>query len=154
MKKLLYLLFLLPFAIMTSCDKDDVQPFDMTLTLSNVTQVNGVFYAVSGQDVTIESLQVKGTGGKTTTANDVRFFLNDMPLFFNPWNINEPASFSTEGLPAGTYTIGVTGNLLQVDASIQNFVTNYTLVIVENEESLPDGAPALGSYSQTINFTN
>lgn len=154
MKKLFYLCLVLPMALLASCSKDEVAPFDMTLTMAGVTQVNNTFYTVAGNDVTIESLTVTPVGGKATTVNNVMFFLNNEPLFINPWNVDAPVSFSTEGLPAGTYTIGVTGNLLQVDASIQNFASNYTLVIVGSEEDLPDGAPAMGSYSQTINFTN
>lgn len=153
MKKLLYLLLLLPLGFMASCDKnDDLASFDMTLTLSGVTQSDGNFYAVAGDEVSIENLQVVPTGGKATSVANVMFFLNNAPLFANPWDLNQPISFSTTGLQPGLYNVGVTGNLLQVDQSIQNFVANYNLVIVGSAEDLPEGAPETGSYSITINF--
>ena len=155
MKKLLYLLLLVPLTFIASCSKDDdVAPFDMTLTLSGVTQVNNTFYAVSGDNVTIDNLKVTPVGGKETMVSNVMFFLNDAPVFPNPWNVLEPISFSTQGLPEGVYNVGVAGNLLQVDQSIKNFAASYTLVLVGSNEELPEGAPELGTYSQTINFTN
>ena len=153
MKKLLYLLLLVPFGFLTSCDKEDLASFDMTLTLSGVTQSDGYFYAVAGDAVTIQSLDVRGTDGKNTTVANVFFYLNNAPLFPDPWELGAPISFSTEGLQPGIYTIGIVGNLLQVDQPIQNFASNYKLVIVGNEEDLPENAPELGSYSVTINFS-
>lgn len=153
MKKLLYLLLLLPFGLLTSCDKDDMASFDMTLTLSGVTQNEGCFYAVAGDVVSIQALDVQGTGGKNTTVANVLFYLNNTPLFPDPWELGDPISFSTEGLQPGTYNIGIVGNLLQVDQPIQNFAANYKLVIVGSEEDLPENAPELGTYSVTINFT-
>ena len=152
MKKLFYLLLLLPMSLFTSCDNDDLASFDMTLTLGNVTQSDGVFYAVAGQNVTIESLTVNPTGGKNTKVANVIFHVDGYPIFPNPWNVESPISFSTSGLADGPHTIDITGNLLQVDQSIQVFNASYTLVTVQNEDDLPAGAPELGSYSQTINF--
>lgn len=154
MKKLFYLLLLLPLSIFTSCDKDDLASFDMTLTLSGVTQSGNNFYAVSGDVVTIDNLTVVPTGGKATDVANVMFYVDGAPLFVNPWNLDEPLSFSTQSLSPGTHTVGVTGNLLQVDQSIQNFAANYTLVIVQDEEALPEGVPETGTYSQTISFSN
>lgn len=153
MKKLLYLLLLLPMSMVTSCDKDDLAPFDMTLTLGGVTQSDGAFYAVAGQNITIENLTVTPVGGKNTTVANVMFFIDNYPVFGNPWNVTDPLTFSTAGLAPGTHTIGITGNLLQVDQSIQDFAATYTLVLTESQEDLPAGAPELGSYSHTISFS-
>lgn len=154
MKKLLYLLLLLPLTVFTACDdKDDLAPFDMTLTVGGVTQSDNSFYAVSGDDVTIESLTVDPVGGKTTDVANVMFYLDNVPLWVNPWQVGEPISFSTVNIPIGVHTIGITGNLLQVGQSIQTFASNYSLVIVGSQEDLPEGAPAIGSYSQTINVS-
>ena len=151
MKKLLYLLLLVPFALLTSCDKDDdLQPFDLTLTLGGVTQSDGVFYAVSGDEVTIEGLTVKPLCDKQTTVANVLFSIDGALIFPNPWNATGTLTFPTEVLPLGRNAVNVTGNLLQVDQSIKNFVANFTIVVVESEDELPAGAPALGSYSQTI----
>lgn len=154
MKKLLYLLLLVPLGMVTGCSKDDeVKPFDMTLTLSGVTQDNGNFYTVSGNDVTIESLEVKALDGTSTSVANVVYFLDGMPLVGVPGDFFD-GTFSTAGLPVGQHTLGVTGNLLQVGASIQNFAATYTLNIVQSEEDLPSGAPAIGTYSQTFQVKN
>ena len=153
MKKLFYLLLLLPFSLLTSCDKDDLAPFDMTLTLSGVTQVDGTFYAVAGDDVTIENLSVDPVGGKNTSLTNVVFYIDNYPLFSNPWTPSVMNTFSTAGFKPGVHTIGVAGNLLQEDQSIQTFAANYSLVIVESFEDLPADAPTPGSFSQTITFS-
>lgn len=151
MKKLLYLLLLLPATLFSSCDKDEVSPFDMTLTMSGVTQDNGAFYAVSGSDITISNLGVKSLDGTATQVSNVLFFLDGRPLISTPWNIN-PWTFSTTGLPAGRHTIAVTGYLLQVDHSMKDFAVNYPLVIVDSQENLPAEAPEIGQYSLTATF--
>lgn len=154
MKKLFYLLLLLPLAMFSSCSKDELAPFDMSLTLGGVTQDNGSFYVVSGENVQIGGLTVKPVGGKETAVANVMFYIDGMPIFGNPWNVTDPISFSTLNLPTGPHTIGVTGNLLQVDQSIQNFSANYSLVIVPTADDLPAGAPETGTYTQTITFNN
>lgn len=151
-KYFLYLLLLLPACILSSCSKDDLAPFDMTLTLSGVTQANGDFYAVYGDNVTIEALTINPVGGKNTQVSNVMFYIDGTPLIPSPWNPTGPWTFSTTGIPVGRHQLGITGNLLQVDQSIQNFVADYNIVIVGDNESLPEGAPELGSYSQTISF--
>ena len=153
MKKLFYLLILLPFAMLTSCDKDDVQPFDMTLTLSGVTQVDGNFYAVAGDNVSIDNLTVSSLGDKKTTVANVMFYVDGYPLFVNPWDCLQALTFTTQNLPMGVNKVNVTGNLLQVGQPINNFAANFNLVIVDSEENLPAGAPAIGTYSQTVTFT-
>ena len=153
MKKFYYLFLLLPFSLFVSCDKDDVSPVDMTLTMQGVTQSNNTFYTVIGEEVNIEYFSVKSIDGKNSAVTNVVFSLNGIPIMGEP---GSPyiASFSTENLKAGTYSINITGNLLQVDSSIQVFAINYPLTIVENSEDLPAGAPDLGSYSQTIRVSD
>lgn len=148
MKKLFYLFLLLPFSLFVSCDDDkDFSPVDMTITLSGVTQSNDNFYTVAGNDVTIENLDVKAVDGTSTAVTNVMFYLDGAPIFVAP---GEAIGFSTENLPAGTYTIGVQGNLLQVDQSVKIFAVTYQVTIVDSQEELPTGAPEIGSYSQTI----
>lgn len=152
MKKLYYL-FLLPLAMLMACSNDDFQPVDMTITLSGVTESEGVFYTVAGEEVTINNLKVDPVGGKKTTFQNVMFYLNDVPLVGN-WVEPFTGSFSTEDLPSGTYHLGVAGNLLQVDAAVQTFLVSYPLIIVEDAENLPNGAPDFGTYSMTVRIEN
>lgn len=154
MKKLFYSLFLLPLCLLMSCDDDkDFSPVDMTLTLSGVTQYQGAFYTVSGDDVTINSLTVKAQDGKESLAQNVIFYLNGAPLLGTPAN---PflGTFSTAGLQPGIYSLDVAGDLLQVGSSLQIFAVSFPLVIVESQENLPSEAPEIGTYSQVITLSN
>lgn len=154
MKKLFYLFLLLPFSLLMSCNDDkDFSPVDMTLTLSGVTQVNDNFYTVAGEVVTIDNLTVKAIDGKDTGLANVMFTLNGLPILPSPGEAGM-ASFSTENLTPGTYAIEATGNLLQVDSSVKVFGVAYSLTVVENAEDLPQGAPELGTYSQTFRSEN
>lgn len=153
MKKLFYLLLLLPFSLLVSCDKEELKPFDLTLTLGGVTQVDGTFYAVAGDNVTIEGLNVNPTGGKETAVANVMFYVDAVPLFPNPWDACNGITFSTQNLRLGLNKVGITGNLLQVGQPLSEFASSFSLIVVENEDELPAGAPAIGSYSATISYT-
>lgn len=152
MKKLLHLLFLLPIVLLASCSNDDdLAKVDLTLTLSGVTQTeaNGAFYVVSGDNITIEGVSVKPVGGtKEAAIANVMYYFGGVPLIGNPAN---PflGTFSTEGLVPGTYSLSLTADVFQVDKSITQVATNYTVVIVDSVEDLPEGAPTIGTYSAT-----
>ena len=153
MKKFYYLFLLLPLTLLMSCSNDDdFSPVDMTLTLGGVTLVNNNFYSVAGEKVSVENLEVKSIDGKNSAVTNVLFSLNGVPLNGVP---GSPfvSSIPTENLQPGTYSIEITGNLLQVDSSIKVFAVDYSLTIVESEEDLPTDAPEIGSYSQTIRIS-
>ena len=155
MKKLFYLLLLLPLGFCLSCkdDNDLKSPVDMTLTLSGVTQVDNNFYTVAGENITIEALNVKSVGGQNAAVTNLTFFVDGYPLIPS-FSEESTFSFSTENLAPGTHTIGINGNLLQVDSSIQVFAVTYNFNVVDSQENLPAGAPDFGSYSQTIRLSN
>lgn len=151
MKKLFYFFLLLPFSMLMSCSDDNKEfsPTDMTLTVSGVTEYNGGFYTVEGENVTLEKLTLKAIDGKDTEVANVTYYIDGLPLLSTPGN---PflGTFSTEGFAAGTYSLSLTGNLLQVDSPIKIFTANYPITIVETQEDLPAGAPELGTYSLTL----
>lgn len=175
MKKLFYLLLMLPLAFFASCsDDDDLPQVDLTLTLSGVTQYDDAFYAVKaetsdigteavatdtedGKDdetlpegvITIDSFTAQSLNGKDASVANVTFFIDGL---FVPPSFNTPyvCAISTENLPVGTHTLSVTANVLQVDKSIANAALNYPLKIVASAEELPAGAPAIGTYSITV----
>lgn len=146
MKKLYYLFLLLPLSFLFSCNDDkDLAPVDITLTLDGVTVVDGTFYTVAGEGVVIEDLGTESS--KKTVLTNVFYNLNGRPILGSPGVLG---SFSTEDLTPGTYSLNVSGNLLQVDASIQIFTVDYPFTVVSSEEDLPSGAPAIGTYSLTV----
>ena len=150
MKKLFYLLYLLPVLLMASCSNDDdLAEVDLTLTLSGVTQVKGNFYAVSGDDITIDGIGVKSLTNKNATITRVMYYFEGIPLIGNP---ADPflGSFSTEGLKSGTYALSFTGWVVQEDKSITTVACNFPVTIVSSAEDLPEGAPEIGTYSSTV----
>ncbi|MCH5227294.1 MAG: hypothetical protein J1F16_05695 [Muribaculaceae bacterium] len=150
MKKFYYLFLALPFALLMSCNDDkNFSPVDMTLTLSGVTMVDNTFYTVADDIVTVNNLSVKAVDGKNTALNNIVFLLGNVPLPPTPGS-TIISGFSTEDFPAGVYSLGITGTLLQVDSPVKTFAVSYPLVIVESQDDLPDGAPELGTYSVTI----
>lgn len=149
MKKIFYLFLFLPFSMLMSCSDKDFSPVDMTLTMSGVTQLDDSFYAVSGEDITIESLTVKAIDGTPTGLANVRYYFNGI-LLDGPFGYPFNGTISTEGMPAGTYEISMAGNLLQEDQPIKIFAVDYQIKIVNSEEDLPAGAPEIGTYSITI----
>lgn len=175
MKKLFYLLLMLPLAFVASCsDDDDLPQVDLTLTLSGVTQYDDVFYAVKaetpdtetevatsdtedGKDdetlpegvITIDSFTAQSLTNKNAAVANVSFFIDG--LFVPPsFDTSYLCAISTANLPVGTHTLSVTANVLQVDKSIANAALNYPLKIVASADDLPTGAPAIGTYSITV----
>lgn len=152
MKKLFYLLFLLPFSLLMACNDDnDLPKVDLNLTLSGVTVYDNNFYTVAGQDVTIEDLTATSLNDKTSGVSNVIFYFEGFPLIGQP---GEPfdGTFSTTDLVPGTYKLEATGYVLQVGSPLTNFAVSYPLVIVENEEDLPSGAPEIGSHTLSISM--
>ena len=175
MKKLLYLLLMLPLAFFASCsDDDDLPQVDLTLTLSGVTQYDGSFYAVKvqpsdtdteatltdnedGKDddtlpegvITIDSFTAQSLTNKNASVANAAFYIDG--LYIAPsFNTSYVCAITTANLPVGTHSLSVVANVLQVDKSIANAALNYTLKVVASADDLPDGAPAIGTYSMTV----
>ena len=152
MKKFYYLLLLLPFSLFFSCNDKDFSPVDMTLTLEGVTSIDNGFYTVAGENVILQNFEASSLDGSNTGVSNVMINLNGMPLLPEP-DASYITSFSTENLRAGTYSLNITGTLLQEGSSVMNFALSYPVTIVDSEEDLPAGAPAIGTYSQTVRFS-
>lgn len=151
MKKLFYLLFLLPLAFFASCNDDnDIAQVDFQVTLSGVTQSNNNFYTILDNTVTIDGVSVKSLTDKAATITGVRYYLDGYPIWASVEDNNFTFDFSTDNLKTGEHVLAITATVLQVDKTITQSVINVPLFIVENEEALPDGAPAIGTYSTVL----
>lgn len=148
MKKLFLLLFSLPLLFFASCSSDDdLANVELEVTMSNVTKVGNVFYAVKGTDVTIDGVSVKSLTDKAAGVTGVRYFIDDIPLI---GSIENPyaCEFSTDVLKVNTiHTIAVAATVLQVDKTITQAALNFAFVVVDSAEDLPADAPAIGTYS-------
>lgn len=154
MKKLFYLLLMLPLAFFASCnDDDDLAQVDFEVTLSGVTQVNDNFYTVQGNTVNIDGVSVKSLTDKAATVTGVRYFLDGFPIWASVEEGNFSFAFTTEGMEAGSHNLAITATVLQVDKTITSAALNIPIIIVEKTEDLPAGAPEIGTYSTTLRMS-
>lgn len=149
MKKLLYLLFLLPMALFFSCSSDSDYPnVDITVTMDNVTEVDGLLYAVQTDTVAVESVTVKSNTGETATLSSVEYIIDYRNVGVS---IVSPFSylFPMQYLARGTHLFQIYMGVLQVDKSMASALVSNQLRVVPSEADLPVSAPPLGKVSVT-----
>lgn len=152
MKKLLYLLLLLPLGLFSSCDDDNDMPdVTMNVSMSNVVQYDGITYVVAGDTIKVNSVTVKPvTGGNAAIAGGVTYiwdvYTNEMSVGYSP--------VAPYGIDVPTATVGVGNHLLdlrmaivQVDKSVANAFISYPIKVVASADDIPDPAPEKGTYT-------
>lgn len=162
MKKLFYLLFLLPLAFLASCNNDDDFPqVDLKFTLNGVYQneSTGAFYAVEGDEVNLGGVSATSLTSQAATVTNPMFYVNgnlivpfpqedeenDETVFtygtINQYFVPEKVNFIT------TYV-----TILQVDKSIANGKIVVPITVVANAENLPTEVQerGKGDYSVTM----
>lgn len=146
---------MLPLAFFASCsDDDDIAQVDFNVTVSGVTKYNGNFYTVAGNEVSVDDVSVKSLTDQAATVTAVRYFLNGVPIIPEYEDGEFTINFTTENLKAGTYSLGITATVLQVDKSINTAALSLPLVIVAEESELPSEAPEIGTYTTTLVMNN
>lgn len=150
MKKLFYLLILFPLSLMmASCsDDDDLAQVDVSLDVTGVTEYNGDYYTVVGEEITLDNVKAVSLTSQPATIQRVAFFIDGVEVF---GTIEDPfsASFSTEGFRIGTHVVTMTGIVLQVDKTMTQIGMRVPINVVESEEDLPEGAPEIGTVTIT-----
>lgn len=146
MKKLFYLLFLLPMAFFASCsDDDDLPQVDLTLTIDNVAMVDNNIYAVVGDTINIENYTVKSLTSQNASVTNVIYSLDGIPGLgmFVPYP-PMVSPFKAYMIPTeqmvGKHVLGVSSTVLQVEKPIATAYCQYPLVIVKDSTDLPQGA--------------
>lgn len=140
MKKLLYLLLLLPMGLFTSChDENDLPSVDVTITYENAAEINGSLYVLNGSDLTIEGIDVEGLGGKQAALSGVTYVLDNHYLGFTmeaPFN----AVINANYLPVGRHALSMSFDILQIDKSIASAeITTMVTVVDEFPEDVVAG---------------
>ncbi len=151
MKKLLYLLLLLPLGFLASCnDDDDFPSVEITMTIDNAVNVDGHLYIVAGEPFKIASITSEGIGNAATISG-VNYYLDRVGIgysFVAPYTAEIPASY----LPVGNHLVAVSFDVLQVDKSLASASISNILTVVETAEDLPDGAtPGTVSLNYRLN---
>lgn len=146
MKKLLYLLFLLPLFSLASChDDDDLPNVDVTVTVSNVAVVDGDdIYVVQGDTLGVDGVAVKGNGGKAAIYG-VTYSLDGLAYVaspISPFGLTLP----TGNLKIGEYDLDLMFDLLQEDKTPATAALDYDVHVVADKNSIPEGAE-IGTYA-------
>lgn len=156
MKKLLYLLLVIPFAMMvSSCsDDNDLPNVDITMTFDNAAVKDGSVYVLADDVFSITGLTTKAVDSNQQSAIvNVKYFWNGIPAPGLTWS-SFPMEVNMEEMPLvekGANILGLQATLLETDKSMAYTAINLPIVAVENEEALPEGL-TLGEA--TITFTS
>ena len=156
MKKLLYLLLVLPFAMMvSSCSNDnDLPNVDITMSFDKAAVKDGAVYVIQDAVFSITGITTKAVDSNQQSAiANVRYFWNGLPAPGLTWS-SFPMEIDMAQMPQvekGANILGLRATLLETDKSMAFTAFNVPIVAVESEEDLPDGL-TLGQAS--ISFTS
>ena len=154
MKKLLYLLLVLPFAMMiSSCSSDkDLPNVDIKISFDNAAVKDGKVYVMENDVFSITGLTTKAVDSNQQSAiANVYYFWNGIPAPGLTWS-NFPMEINMAEMPLakdGVNALGIKATILETDKSMAYTVFDVPIVAVENEEDLPDGVQ-LGEATFTI----
>ena len=157
MKKLFLLLAaLISLVSFSSCSSSaDESPLttdcDITVTFDNVAVVNGVIYATQDYSLKVESISFRSASGSTKSISHVEYAIDSRVssrAVFSPFN----GRFDTRLLEAGTHTLGMFFNIIQLDNTVLPDNVQYVFTVVPTRADLPAGAE-LGTYTQKFRVT-
>lgn len=156
MKKLLYLLLVIPFAMMiSSCsDDNDLPNVNITMSFDNAAVKDGKVYVLADDAFSITGLSTKAVDiNQQSAIVNVKYFWNGIPAPGLTWS-SFPMDINMEEMPLvekGANVLGLQATLLETDKSMAYTAINVPIVAVENEEALPEGM-TLGEA--TLTFTS
>ncbi|MDE5870523.1 MAG: hypothetical protein K2H22_01050 [Muribaculaceae bacterium] len=144
MKKLLYLLLVIPFAMMvSSCSNDnDLPNVDITMTFDNAAVKDGAVYVLQDSVFSITGITTKAVDSKQQSAiANIYYFWNGIPAPSLTWS-GLPMEIDMAKMPQpedGENILGLRATLLETDKSMAYTALSVPIIAVENEEALPDG---------------
>lgn len=106
MKKLLYLLMLLPLAMLGGChDDDDIPDVNVSISLRDVVVDGNVIYTVKDTPLKITSISVQGVGSRALVTS-VAYYWDGVRI---GWNPIAPFSATIAGalVPEGNHVLGI-----------------------------------------------
>ena len=149
MKKLLYLLLLLPLGFLTSChDDDDNVNVNLLVAFNNVAVTDeGALYAVQDTPITIEGVTCQGIGS-TAVVTDVTYYWDNLVLFVPPF-APYGGTFDTAVQTPGKHLFGVNAQIAQEGKALGFAAIGKAINIVATAEELPEGLE-LGQHTITF----
>lgn len=142
MKKYL-LLLLMPLLLVACNNDDDIPSVNLTLKIDNVSVYNDVVYMVKGRELTVNSLTVTPNNNHPSALGSVAYYWDHHLVLFSdaaPYS----ATLLTAGEPIGRHLFQISSYVYQEDKTIMAVNLSYPVVILEDPDDLPGGAPAIG----------
>lgn len=141
MKKFLFLLLaIMPLALVSCHDENDLPDVDFTVTVTGGTYVNGSIYVVQGENLVINSILVHNKeNGKAAMINSAAYYWDG---YYLGTAIQPPFGFeieTTEETPLGKHSLEIVSPLLAVDKEIATSVLVYNVTIVGSADDIPAG---------------
>ncbi len=144
MKKLLYLLLILPFALaVTSCNDDDNLPnVTVTMDFSNAATVDGTLYVAQTDTLMLNSIVTKAVdSNQSAVLANVKYYWNYIPAPSLTWS-NFPLEIPIADMPlreSGNNLLQMDATLLETDKSMAYANIVVPVKVVPTVEDMPDG---------------
>lgn len=144
MKKLLYLLLLLPFTLaMTSCNDDDNLPnVTVTMDFGNAAVKDGVIYVAQNENLLLNNIVTKAIdSNQSAVLANVKYYWNYVPAPSLTWS-PLPMEIPIAQMPlseSGNNLLQLDATLLETDKSIAYANIAIPIKVVPTVEDLPDG---------------
>lgn len=150
MKKLLYLLIALPFALLGTSCSNDLPDVNVDMTFSNAAKDGSTIYAVQTDTIplTIDGFKVTSTDGKAATIANITYGWDGLPapqLTFS----NLPMEINLQNQKVGTHVLQMSATILEVDKSMAYSYMEIPVKVVASPEDLPDGL-TLGTVTYSM----
>lgn len=156
MKKLLYLLLVLPFAmLMASCSNDDDLPnVTVTMDFGNAAVQDGTLYAVQSDTLMLNNIVTKAVdSNQSAVLANVKYYWNYVPTPGLTWS-PLPMEIPIADMPlseSGNNLLQLDATLLETDKSIAYANIAVPIKVVATVEELPAGL-TLGDVQLVMNI--
>lgn len=156
MKKLLYLLLVLPFAMMmASCSNDDDLPnVTVTMDFGNAAVQDGTLYVVQSDTLMLNNIVTKAVdSNQTAVLANVKYFWNYVPAPYLTWS-PLPMEIPIADMPlteSGNNFLQMDATLLETDKSIAYANIAIPIKVVATVDELPAGL-TIGDVQLVMNI--
>lgn len=139
MKRILYLLLVLPLlGLVSSCSDDkDLPQVSLSIDYTGATEADGSLYVVQGDTLNITALRaIPAEGTKTATLGVVAYFWDGIPqgrTALSPF----PISINTTDMEIGKHYLGVNATVLQVDKEVGFAIAQFPVTVVASQSDMP-----------------
>lgn len=149
MKKILMLLMaVLPLALASCSDKNDLPDVDFEVQISGGVYSDGSLYVVQGQTLTIDAINVTNReAGKAAAITSAAYYWDG---YYLGTNLMPPYGFeieTTAETPLGRHLLEITAPLIAVDKEVATSVLVYDVYVVADATDLPtEGTTTFAAY--------